>query len=276
MCRWLAYSGEPLFIEDLVTQPTHSLVRQSLNTRMNFSPAGNLWHTNGDGFGIGWYSMKEEPGLFKDERPAWNDENLHEISSQIQARAFLAHIRAATTAEVQRTNCHPFKFKNWLFQHNGNVSDFYRIRRDLQMAIAPELFPELKGNTDSETMFLLALTYGLQKNPKEALQRVVKRIHIASRKHHTAGQLNLSLALCDGDKLYTVRYAEKEKAMSQFYSSNLRSILDLQNKGEALPIKSVVVVSEPITKLSELWEEVPENTFTTIDNGKVHIEDFME
>lgn len=275
MCRWLAYTGEPLFIEDLVTQPTHSLVKQSLNTRMNYSPAGNLWHTNGDGFGIGWYSLKEEPGLFKDERPAWNDENLHEISSQIQTRAFLAHIRAATTAEVQRTNCHPFKYKNWLFQHNGHLSNFREIRRDLHLEIAPELYPELKGNTDSETMFLLALTYGLQKNPKEALQKMVKRIRIASRKQHTSRQLNLSCALCDGNNLYTLRYAENEEAMSQFYSSNLRSILDLQNKGDTLPIKSVVVVSEPLTKLSELWEEVPENSFTTIENGKVHVEDFM-
>ncbi len=31
MCRFLAYSGEPVFLSDLVCAPTHSLVHQSLH-----------------------------------------------------------------------------------------------------------------------------------------------------------------------------------------------------------------------------------------------------
>lgn len=276
MCRWIAYNGEPILIEDLVTQPAHSLVRQSLDTRMNFAPDGSLWRTNGDGFGIGWYSSQDTPGLFKDERPAWNNQNLQEICSHVHTKLFLAHVRAATTADVQRNNCHPFKYKKWLFQHNGIVSEWEKIRRDLQFDVDPELYPHIRGTTDSETFFYLALTYGLEDNPKQALQKMVKRVKVAAREHHTAGKLNLSLAISDGKNLYTIRYAVREKPMTQFYSSNLRSILDLESKADSLPPKSVVVVSEPLNKLSELWEEIPENSFTHICNGKIHIEPFIQ
>ena len=29
MCRWAAYCGEPLFLEDIVSSPAHSLIAQS-------------------------------------------------------------------------------------------------------------------------------------------------------------------------------------------------------------------------------------------------------
>ena len=79
MCRWIAYTGEPIFLDRLVTKPAHSLVEQSINANLQFKEDGSLWTTNGDGFGIGWYASKPEPGLFKDAMPAWNDQNLHEL-----------------------------------------------------------------------------------------------------------------------------------------------------------------------------------------------------
>ena len=163
MCRWIAYSGQPIFIEQLITLPAHSLVEQSFNTEMNFRSDGSLMSTNGDGFGIGWYAEKPEPGLYKDPRPAWSNSNLRELCKQIRSRIFFAHVRATTTGAVQQSNCHPFKYKNWLFQHNGDVSEFKKIRRDLQMDISPELYPELTGTTDSETFFFWRFLTGCRK-----------------------------------------------------------------------------------------------------------------
>ena len=59
MCRWLAYSGTPILLGDLLYKPKHSLIGQSLH--------GNLgpYTTNGDGFGIGWYGEGRTPALFK-------------------------------------------------------------------------------------------------------------------------------------------------------------------------------------------------------------------
>src|SRR5688572_20786995 len=97
MCRWIAYIGKPIYIDTLVTKPSRSLVEQSLNSKMSFTQEGSLLTTNGDGFGVGWYAGKEEPGLFKGAEPAWGNENLNEICSQVKAHIFMAHIRAAST-----------------------------------------------------------------------------------------------------------------------------------------------------------------------------------
>lgn len=280
MCRWIAYQGQPIFMEKLVTQPAHSLIHQSLHTALNYHRDGSLWTTNGDGFGIGWYSEKATPGLFKDARPAWNDNNLTEICEQVQSRLFMAHIRAVTTGAVQRSNSHPFKCKNWLFQHNGYIGNFEVLRRDLQMEIAPDLYPELKGTTDSETFFLLAMTYGLETNPKEALQKTVRRVRIACSDAKMESVLNLSCAMTDGETLYTLRYAEGEgeKEKTQFYSTDSHCMSDLNiGNDNFLPENSVVVVSEPLDQLSgSHWVAVPENSFTTIRNNKVEIESFMD
>ncbi|QYJ90846.1 class II glutamine amidotransferase [Shewanella halotolerans] len=275
MCRWLAYSGRPIFLDTLVTQPSHSLVAQSLNSELNISPAGVLLSTNGDGFGIGWYNRRAEPGVFRDDKPAWHDENLKNLCHQVESHIFFAHIRATTTGDVQRTNCHPFQFKNWLFQHNGHVSDFEKIRRELQLDIAPELYPYLRGTTDSETFFMLALTYGLQENPKLALQKMVERVLQALERVNPKGVLNLSCALSDGDRLYTLRFSYNEEAMTQFYSSDTECIQDFDDQFELMPQGSIVVVSEPLDKASDKWKPIPANTFATIEANQVTSETFI-
>ena len=74
---------------------------------------------------------------------------------------FMAHVRATTGSPVQRSNCHPFDYGKWLFVHNGEIREFDTLHRDLAFAVAPALFPNIRGTTDSELMFLLALTFGL-------------------------------------------------------------------------------------------------------------------
>ena len=103
MCRWLAYSGAPIHLEEAIFRPEHSLIDQSLNARQGETT------TNGDGFGIGWYGNRDFPGVYRDIQPAWNDANLQALAAQIESRLFFAHIRAATGTAVQRTNCHPFQ-----------------------------------------------------------------------------------------------------------------------------------------------------------------------
>jgi predicted glutamine amidotransferase len=275
MCRWIAYCGAPIFIEQIVTLPDHSLVAQSINAEMNFTSEGTLVSLNADGFGVGWYGEKDEPGLFKDELPAWSNENLHEICKHTKASIFFAHVRARTTGVVQRSNCHPFKYKNWLFQHNGHIDSFEVLRQDLHRDIAPEFYAELSGTTDSETFFLLALTYGLMDDPKKALQKAVKRVRAAAEEKKTSGIINLSCTVSDGDKVWTIRYAEKEAPMTQFYSTGSDWISDESGEETIEQKKSVIIVSEPIDKLSKEWVEIPPNAFTTTTGNHIEIEDFL-
>ncbi|MGY3448576.1 class II glutamine amidotransferase [Bradyrhizobium sp. USDA 4353] len=147
MCRWIAYRGETTAFEHYVTEPEHSLVTQSI--RALESTAG----TNGDGFGLGWYGDHPEPGLYRETRPAWSDENLRYLCRHLHSHLFFAHVRAATGTAVTRQNCHPFACGRWLFMHNGFVGSWNRLRRKVEALIPDALYPSRLGTTDSEAVF---------------------------------------------------------------------------------------------------------------------------
>ena len=111
--------------------------------------------------------------MFKSIEPAWNDRNLREVAGQIETPVFFAHIRASTGTPVQRSNCHPFRHGRWLWMHNGALRDFHNTKRDLVMAVDPTLYPDIEGSTDSETLFFLALTFGLTDDPFDAVARAI-------------------------------------------------------------------------------------------------------
>ena len=62
MCRWLAYSGSPVPVEEFLLKPKHSLIDQSLHSTMGAET------TNGDGFGLGWYGVGDTPGRLPQRR----------------------------------------------------------------------------------------------------------------------------------------------------------------------------------------------------------------
>src|SRR6516225_8166193 len=152
MCRWLAYTGSPVLLTEVLYTPIHSLIDQSLHSQLGAET------TNGDGFGVGWYDDQPTPGVFRSIEPAWNDQNLRELSRHVTSGLFLAHIRAAIGSPVQQTNCHPFRHGQWLFMHNGFVAELPRVRRDLLLAVDESLFPEITGTADTEILFYLALS----------------------------------------------------------------------------------------------------------------------
>ena len=152
-------------VEELLYGRQNSLIVQSLHSRLGAE------ETNGDGFGIGWYGEQETPGVFRSIEPAWNDRNLRELAGHITSPLVFAHIRASTGSPVQQTNCHPFRHGRWLFMHNGFLDGFHEVKRDLALAVDPALYPEIEGTTDTELMFYLALTFGLEDDPPEAVAR---------------------------------------------------------------------------------------------------------
>ncbi len=272
MCRWIAYIGEPIYIDTLVTKPDHSLVAQSMNSRFSFKADGSILAVNGDGFGLGWYAYRDEPALFKTAEPAWANENINEICAHVKSRIFMSHVRAASSGAVERNNAHPFKYKNWLFQHNGYLSHFAIVKRDLQFEIAPEFFNCLQGTTDSEVLFLLALTYRLENNPKAAMEKLINKTREVCEKNKVSFNLVMSCALSDGKSVYTMRFATGDLVHSQYFSTHKDCMKDIDKNGIAIPEGSFVVVSEPLDKEMKYWEEMPVGSFATINNGKIKIE----
>jgi predicted glutamine amidotransferase len=57
--------------------------------------------------------------------------------------------------------------------HNGFIDGFAAVKRDLVLAADESLFPQIRGTTDTEVLFCLALTFGLEEDPPGAVARAI-------------------------------------------------------------------------------------------------------
>ncbi len=234
--------------------------------------------TNGDGFGVGWYGVgQDDPALFRGTGPAWSDRNLREIAGHVKSPLFLAHIRASTGTPVQETNCHPFRYGRWLWMHNGMIADFKRVKRDLVLAVDPELFSSIEGSTDSEVMFYLALTLGLREDPPGAVERMVGLVETVGHRFGIANPIQMTVATSDGERVWAFRYSSERRSRSLYYSTDVRTLRDQHPDNENLHLLSDetrLVVSEPLGELAGAWNEVPESSYGVIQEGRDEIHTF--
>jgi predicted glutamine amidotransferase len=271
MCRWLAYSGPPVLIEELLYKPKNSLVVQSLHSRLGAEL------TNGDGFGLGWYGERDTPGVFHSADPAWNDRNLRELAGHISSQRVFSHIRASTGSPVQQTNCHPFRHGRWLWMHNGYIDGFPAIKRDLALAVDPELFPQIEGSTDSELFFHLALTFGLEDDPPSAVARAVGLVEATGHEHGVGFPMQMTVATTDGTTTWAFRYSSEGRSRSLFHSADISTLRTqypdnpvLHDLGD----DARLVVSEPLGDLRGAWREVPESSCVVVRGGVEEIRPF--
>ncbi|HUK94211.1 MAG TPA: class II glutamine amidotransferase [Gaiellaceae bacterium] len=272
MCRWMAYSGSPLVLEALLIKPQHSLIDQSLHSRLGAET------TNGDGFGIGWYNEEEhQPALFKSVEPAWNDRNLRELCHSVRSGLVFAHVRASTGTPIQQTNCHPFRWRNWLWMHNGGIAEFHQVKRELMLAIDPSLFPDIEGSTDTETFFFLALTFGLEDDPPKAVEQAVGFIEHVGKKNGIEYPIQMTVATSDGANLWAFRYSSMGKSRTLFFSTRVDLLRDLHPDIPVLQEvsdESRLVVSEPLRDLPGAWNEVPESSYGIVQPGQDELHQF--
>ena len=272
MCRWLAYSGSPILLEALLYRPEHSLIDQSRHARMGVET------TNGDGFGVGWYEPDAEiPAVFRSIEPAWNDRNVREVASHVRSPLFLSHIRASTGTAVQQTNCHPFRYDKWLWVHNGLVRDFHLVKRDLSLAVDESLYPYIEGSADSETLFYLALTFGLEDDPPKAVERMVGFVEEVGRRHGVEHPIQMTIGTSDGKTVWAFRYSSEGDSRTLFYSTDVRTVRELHPELEVLQLVSDetrIVVSEPLGDLSGAWNEVPESSYGVVQDGEDELRPF--
>jgi len=271
MCRWLAYSGSPMMLEELLLKPAHSLIDQSLHSRLGATT------TNGDGFGIGWYDAEDTPGVFHSVEPAWNDRNLRELAEHLVSPLVFAHIRASTGGAIQQTNCHPFRYERWLWMHNGLIREFKSVKRDLAFAVDPSLYPLIEGSTDSELFFYLALSLGLEDDPPSAVERAVGFIEATGRTHGVEHPVQMTVATTDGASQWAFRYSSERNSRSLFYSTAVETLRAQYPDNPVLHDLSAetrLVVSEPLGDLAGAWNEVPESSCAIVQEGQDELRPF--
>ncbi len=237
MCRWIAYIGAAVYLDEVVTRPARSLVHQS---RFAARASTSL---NGDGFGIGWYAERAAPGLYRDIAPAWSDENLLSLCAQIRAHTFFAHVRASTGTATSRANCHPFRLGEHLFMHNGQIGSYHLLRRRIEAMIPDATYVERAGTTDSEAIFLAAIGRHPGTDAATALARTLAEIDAIMRAEGVDTPLRVTAAMTDGAQITAIRWASDGQAPSLFYRQTPAGCL---------------VASEPIDDEVGSWTPVPE------------------
>jgi glutamine amidotransferase len=143
---------------------------------------------NVDGFGVAWYTPTHSlfsashsatktssesdpilhPALYKTIQPPLHDMNFRAIAAATSSTCVLAHIRAATATAIAPTNNHPFVFGRHTIMHNGYISDFPEIARQMTNLMSPEEFEHIGGKTDSEhfaALYMSYLTFGAEASP---------------------------------------------------------------------------------------------------------------
>jgi predicted glutamine amidotransferase len=272
MCRFAYYQGRPVRLSHLITEPSNSLIRQSVHAKEREEPL------NGDGFGVAWYpSGLDEPARFRSVTPAWNNENLREIARVVTSRCVMAHVRSATQdIEVSEANCHPFKRGPFSFMHNGDIAGFAGFRRELLAGLSDAAFASIRGTTDSEHLFALFLDEiaGMvdQRSTSSiaaALERAVSRAVALAARTAPAEHCYVNLVVSSGESAVACRYTtDAPDGADSLYLNQGRRYVCEDGLCRMLPAKksehAVLVSSEPLSDDGG-WEKVPVNHLVLIE-----------
>lgn len=277
MCRFTFYQGRPIILSSLITEPKHSLINQSFGAKERDEPL------NGDGFGLAWYNfnISENPAYFKSISPAWSNNNLQEICRVIETSCVLAHVRAATQGlTVSESNCHPFKWKELAFMHNGDIGGFQKIKRHLIHTLSDEAFHHIKGSTDSEHFFAVFIDeYQKNENMEQwdrlasSMMGAIRRVIALIDKHADGEHSYMNMVLTNGRLAVAVRFTtdKQEHADSLYMNLGKNYVCEdgvcyMLDPGERE--KAVIISSEPLSK-DDGWEPIPVNSMVLVEEGKV-------
>ena len=161
--------------------------------------------------------------------------------------------------------------------HNGAIRGFHEVKRDLVMAVDPSLYPDIEGSTDSETLFFLALTFGLNDDPFAAVARAVGLVEKVGREHGVEYPVQMTVATTNGDSVWAFRYSSEGKSRSLFFSTDVSTLRQLHPEVEmlrGLGEETRLVVSEPLGDLPGAWNEVPESSAGVVRPGTDEIRPF--
>uniref|UniRef100_A0AAU3GKF7 Gamma-glutamyl-hercynylcysteine sulfoxide hydrolase n=1 Tax=Streptomyces sp. NBC_01401 TaxID=2903854 RepID=A0AAU3GKF7_9ACTN len=241
MCRHIAYVGPPVALGEVLSSPSHGLVRQSWEPRRQRSGT-----VNADGFGVGWYADGDPvPGRYRRAGPVWGDETFADLARVVRSAALLAAVRDATFAGADgEAAAAPFADGRLLFSHNGAVRGWPGSLAPLAGELPPERLLALAARSDSALIWALVLhRVGQGDETARAVADTVRDIGSA------APGSRLNLLLTDGSRIVATTWGD--------------SLWYLHEPG-----RRTVVASEPYND-DPHWREVADRTLLTATRDDV-------
>ena len=109
-------------------------------------------------WGVGFFQAGEV--LLKrrplDDRP---ELDIADMIDDVRSDILITHVRRATVGALRADNTHPFRYRQWMFADTGTVGDFGTVREQLLETLPKFLRRSLRGETDSELLFHLFLSF---------------------------------------------------------------------------------------------------------------------
>jgi len=222
--------------------------------------------THPDGFGLAYFhSLTHSWKVFKTPKQYRQVRNLSDHLNNISVSPIIiGHIRkqSGEIAQPSLENTHPFSYKNQLFVHNGCLPNFeYFSQTDKKKWVSKGLFPNIKGQTDSEWMFYVLLTV------------------FDTYEHSTNVSMEEIIILCIQEWLNVLKRLFPYFNANVIYANKSHTIItryryDMPNSGiqsQSAPslyihngdANKVLISSEP---LSNNYSLVPENTIILISH----------
>ena len=290
MCRALLYLGQPVLLDHLLYQPDSALVRQSYMPKM-------LHMLNLAGFGLRAWDPRthapDAPFSYGSSSLPVFDRNLKNLAEKVRATCVLGHVRGvaySTNVDISLQNVHPFQFPGvpLTMAHNGDLARMAEMKPLLATQINPTFLPHIRGTTDSEWIYALIVSalpdpfrHPTREQLLAAIDSALATIRAARAQLGIALSSSVNLFMTDGTQLAAVRYcfdfgcyatddpAKVHEANLNFLSLwytlgrdyGLHEGLDgeeWQMTGGAENADSIIVASEPLTKDTSTWVEVPE------------------
>ncbi|MFB6523613.1 ergothioneine biosynthesis protein EgtC [Streptomyces sp. NPDC056401] len=249
MCRHLAYLGEPVSLGRVLSDPEHSLVRQSWEPRRQRSGT-----VNADGFGVGWYAEEDPvPARYRRAGPIWGDLTFSDLARVVRSGAVLAAVRDATRPGADgEAAAAPFAEGHWLFSHNGSLRDWPDAAGPVAAGLPPRELLSLAARTDSALIWALVL-HRLRADPDlgAALAGTVRELAEA------APGSRLNLLLTDGRAIAATAWGD-----SLWYLADAAA-------------QRTVVASEPYDDDAR-WCEVPDGTLLTATRTRIDLVSLKE
>ncbi|KAL8686815.1 MAG: hypothetical protein Q9218_006847 [Villophora microphyllina] len=326
MCRWFAYISpeEPCLLSDVLIDPANAISKQcSEHYLPQLLPHGEEHELddskdallkmrnsllNMDGLGVAWYTNAAEsyiknvggrrPALYKSQSPPISDFNFRNLCSNTETHCLFAHIRATSGSVVTQVNSHPFVFGRHVFMHNGAISNFSNIRRDMTDLFSYDAYCNVLGSTDSEHAAALYITNLTDHGTKDtwekeypinemlnAMNKTVVQIMELQQKQLGDKKTPNSLNFCttDGKKMVAIRFRNHSTQQppslywSEFAGRTLNQKFpgnpdgaDQTNEsatksGDERIGKHTIVASEPTTYDDAEWHLISKNCALTVD-----------